>query len=286
MQNDFRGQVKISDVKEKFDSLVNEINNAIGIYNNRILDSGNIDFNIGSDKLAPKGYSLSVGGLKTILKAYSGYCIGADVYKVNDTTLVVTNGLFFKPTDEEHGIPEIITLPYKIINGVSKSSNQNLFYSVDTNDYMIMNNQRYSNSVVINGNTYINLSLLNLNRSIKYCNTREFENEGINKYHVYVGDNGTNYPTNQSFNASNAPRFAGYDCSTGSNGTESRAQLFGVQVGRWRRNGDRNSKIFCTQPYLFVPKGLPYPYVLTKVADSETRVRSTACNFEWDSNES
>lgn len=285
MHNDFRGQVRISDVKERIDGLVNEINQVIDAYNFSVETSGKIDFNIGSSKLAPKGYSLSVGGLKTILKSYSGYCVGADVYKTNNNSLVVTSGLYFKPTSEDHGIPEIIKLPYRVLNGVVKGSGQALFYSIEADNYMVLDNQRYSESVTINGNEYFKLSLLNLNRSIKYCNTREFENEDVPNFHAYIANNPTNYPTNQSFNASNAPKFAGYDCSTGDDRTESRAYLFGVQVGRWRRNGTRNSKIFCTQPYLFVPKGLPYPYTLQNDR-AEVRVRSTNCNFEWDSNRS
>ena len=278
MQNDFRGQVKISDVKEKFDKLVGDINNAIDIYNSRILDTDGINFNVGSEKLAPKGYSLSVGGLKTILKSYAGCCIGADVYRVGDTSLLITGGLYFKPNGDE--LPEIIELPYKIIYGIGKSSKQSLFYSPDNQEYMVMGNQRYSDVVNINGNNYINISPLNLNRGTKYCNTRDFEVENISNYHVYIDNNGTNYPTNQTFDASNAPKFAGYDCSTGEDRTESRAYLFGTQVGRWRRNGNRNSKIVCSQPYLFVPKGLGYPYEL-QTDGAEKRRRCTGCTFEW-----
>lgn len=90
----FKGQVKISDVKECFDDLTNRINSLIDKYNasSYITD---INYNNVSPELAPVNYTLSVGGLKKILDAYDGCVLGTKVFRVSNN-LCITDGLLIR----------------------------------------------------------------------------------------------------------------------------------------------------------------------------------------------
>lgn len=88
---EFKGQVKIEDVKNQFDLLVNGINSQIDTYN----DAGyvtEIDYNDVSPELSPLNYTLSVGGLRKVLDAYDGSVLGCNVFKDGEN-LVITEGL-------------------------------------------------------------------------------------------------------------------------------------------------------------------------------------------------
>ena len=76
MVKDFRGQVKISEVKAEFDYLLTTINNTIDLFNHSEVMSDEIDFSNVSPNIAPPNYTLSVGGLKKILEAYNGAIVG------------------------------------------------------------------------------------------------------------------------------------------------------------------------------------------------------------------
>lgn len=88
---EFKGQVKIEDVKNQFDLLVDGINSQIDTYN----DAGyvtEIDYNDVSPELSPLNYTLSVGGLRKVLDAYDGSVLGCNVFKDGEN-LVITEGL-------------------------------------------------------------------------------------------------------------------------------------------------------------------------------------------------
>lgn len=91
--NDFRGQVKVADVQAAFDEIVGRINAIIDNYNGA-QELENIDYTKGSPKLAAAGYTLTVGGLKSILNAYSDCIIGAKAYKVSDGEVLLSDGIY------------------------------------------------------------------------------------------------------------------------------------------------------------------------------------------------
>ena len=99
---DFKGQVKISEVKESLDALVNGVNKQIDLYNtsNYVQD---IDYNIGAPDLAPLNYTLSVGGLKKFLNAYNGCVVGCKAFNIGGQ-YAVTDGIMFLQ-DGCHRIP-------------------------------------------------------------------------------------------------------------------------------------------------------------------------------------
>lgn len=280
-QNIFRGQVKIADVEAQFNSLITKINEAIRIFNDAISLTGTIDFNKGSSVLSPKGYSLSIGGLKTILLAYEGSIIGCDVYKVDDNNLFITNGIYFKPNFTGM-LPDVITLPTGHISNYTIGSKQTLYYSIELGEYKIVEGHRQDKDIVINGNTYINICPLNLNRDIKYCDTRNFEVDNVPNFHIYTGDNTIgNYTTNQSIDTSKGAKFEGYVGTAAGRNTSSSAQLFGTRVSHHVRGGGRDSTCWCSIPYLWIPKGLPSLYNLFGTSES-TKHRVSDCIFEWD----
>lgn len=94
MVKNFKGKVHISDVQKEFDVLVAGINEIIDAYNSSDYIA-NIDYNDVSADLAPSGYTLSVGGLKKMLKAYSGRVLGCAITRDTEKNkLTVSNGLY------------------------------------------------------------------------------------------------------------------------------------------------------------------------------------------------
>lgn len=118
----FKGQVKISDVKECFDDLTNRINSLIDKYNasSYVTD---INYNNVSPELAPVNYTLSVGGLKKMLDAYDGCVLGTKVFRVSNN-LCITDGLLIRRNGCIH-------LPSAIIPKQGKY----LFYSPSLRQY-------------------------------------------------------------------------------------------------------------------------------------------------------
>lgn len=118
----FKGQVKISDVKECFDDLTNRINSLIDKYNasSYVTD---INYNNVSPELAPVNYTLSVGGLKKILDAYDGCVLGTKVFRVSNN-LCITDGLLIRRNGCIH-------LPSAIIS----KQGRYLFYSPSLRQY-------------------------------------------------------------------------------------------------------------------------------------------------------
>ena len=99
---DFKGQVKISEVKESLDNLVNGVNKQIDLYNTSDYVQ-DIDYNIGAPDLAPLNYTLSVGGLKKFLNAYNGCVVGCKAFNIGGQ-YAVTDGIMFLQ-DGCHRIP-------------------------------------------------------------------------------------------------------------------------------------------------------------------------------------
>ncbi|MCM1324155.1 MAG: hypothetical protein NC218_08330 [Acetobacter sp.] len=96
MVRNFRGQVKVSEIQEEFDNLTNGIQNLIDTYNNAVENVDTVDYTKGGTTLAPTGYTLSIGGLKEILKTYNGAILGSEMYKIGDDTYYANDGLYIK----------------------------------------------------------------------------------------------------------------------------------------------------------------------------------------------
>lgn len=106
MPHVFKGQVKIEDVKNEFDYLINHINALIDKYN-LAAEALNFTIDTGSPSLAPEGYTLSIGGLKKIVNVYNGCTFGSHIFKAGDK-YIVTAGIAFRNN-------KVIKLPQTVL---------------------------------------------------------------------------------------------------------------------------------------------------------------------------
>ena len=172
---EFRNLVVIKEVKDAFDNLVQRINDAIGKYNNSLIATKSIDFNYGSADLSSRGYALSLGGLKKVLKAYEGKLFGCNMYRIGTTNnYVITNGLYIAPSDRADGCPIPTALPNAILNNVNKNINQWVKYDFENKTYSVVSRSKFSNS---------------RSRSSNYSSSRASSN-GLESPAMYTDSNG------------------------------------------------------------------------------------------------
>lgn len=120
---DFKGLVKISDVQNSFDEIVNNLNDMVDAYNAsaKVLD---IDYTKGSAELGASGYTLTVGGLKQIINTYQGCSVGCKAFKIDANHCKVTPGFIFADNKVYRANEQDMT-----------GSGTQLYYDVDNNRY-------------------------------------------------------------------------------------------------------------------------------------------------------
>ena len=128
MIKDFMGQVKVADVQAAFDEIIDRINKQVDIYNDTA-GYGDIDYTKGSPKLSNAGYTLSIGGLKSVIDAYNGTLIGCKVYKLSDTAVLVSDGLYFKDGN-------VYRINSRVVSGQSDWDLSDLYYDIDNDTVM------------------------------------------------------------------------------------------------------------------------------------------------------
>lgn len=134
MSHVFKGQVKIEDVQKAFDSLVDKINSQISNYNEVVRKGETVDYTKGSATLAPYNYTLSVGGLKQVMRQLKGTTIGCNIFRSADNKLVVSNGIHF---GDNYTIDR---LPVGVINESgegSKAETKGLVFSGDGKSFHV-----------------------------------------------------------------------------------------------------------------------------------------------------
>lgn len=104
MVKKFQGKVTIESIQNEFDSLVNRINAMVDAYN-ASENVNDIDFSKGGETLAPAGYTLTIGGLKQLMRFYDGSVIGCRVFRVDSNRIKVTTGLIIT-SDNIYRTPE------------------------------------------------------------------------------------------------------------------------------------------------------------------------------------
>lgn len=234
----FKGQVKVQDVKDEFERLVNNINTVIDQYNES-LDAISSDlYGEGSSNLAAPGYTLTIGGLKVLMNAYRGCTVGSKVYKVNDTTAVITRGIYFSEDGES-----VINLPQSSVT-INKNTRY-VYYDKVNNYYTTTSN---SNTVLV--------SRINANRNSKLISTYPFDAEGIG-LSIRCGSNNVNPKTWQAPNNSSVGCFGRpwQPPVDSSNGTDT-LYFDGRQIGYTKARGDRVINYFCWAPLMYFPKGI------------------------------
>lgn len=126
MVKKFRGKVKIADVQNEFDKLVDKINSLDARINKVNTDKENIDWRYGGATLAPINYTLTVGGLKQALNGFDGAVYGARAFKTDNTHFKMTSGLLVSKYGGFKLPDSVMTIP---------TSNRILYYNVFTEQY-------------------------------------------------------------------------------------------------------------------------------------------------------
>lgn len=106
----FKGQVKASDIQAAYDELIGRINNIITTYNTTDTFLQEQDYSVGGDSIGAAGYTLTVGGIKQVLEAYNGTLIGCRIFRIDNDTCVITDGVYFTSTG-------IISIPSQLLEG-------------------------------------------------------------------------------------------------------------------------------------------------------------------------
>lgn len=248
----FHGQVKISDVQKAFDDILAKIHELEDVYNTSLELSDGVDYTKGGVTLAPLGYSLSIGGLKDLLKTYDGVVIGSKCIKVSSNKVALTDGILITK-DGGVRLPE---------GTVDIASNTKTIYY----DKVL---ERYVTSP--NTNT-VKVCDINSNRSSNFLNTiNNLQLEDLDGYYAI----GTESRTFKDFaggspmgiDTSNKPQFF---CAVDrrmqeGDGTAS-VSLFGEQVARNKQTGHRNLNYWVNVNFLYIPKGCSNPYSVNKDA--------------------
>lgn len=127
MVKQFKGEVKISDVQNEFDVLVNRINKMVDAYNGTNQVITNIDYTKGGENLAPSGYTLTVGGIKQALKSLDGHVVGGKCFYNTANTVKMSDGLLFTKGG-------VFRLPDSILD--RPSNGNSIWYDTNKEEYV------------------------------------------------------------------------------------------------------------------------------------------------------
>lgn len=246
----FHGQVRVADVQEAFDEIVNRINTLQGIYNDA--DKKNeTDYTLGSSSLAPLGYTLSVGGLKKLLEAYDGVVIGCKPFKVNSNTIKMTAGILITRTGG-------IELPDDTVS--VNSDTKSIYFDRVLEQYTTSSN---SNTVKICD--------INMNRESIFVSDRDnVQVEDIKGTHKIYTESRTfsdiaSSKTPMTLNNSDKPQFyCAIDRFVQEGQGYNRMYLFGEEVAYNQQTGHKNLNYWTPVNFLYIPKKVSNPYTCSK----------------------
>lgn len=244
----FKGQVKISDVQRELNSLVTAINELIDAYNasDYVQD---MDYSNGSGSLAPSGYTLTVGGLKTILAAYANKTLGFKVFYRgilnNNPEYVVSDGIIFTASGT-------IRVPMKLIAGQGKY----LYYNTTSSTY------QFSETKLETSDTLYFITRLNNNRAEKYANSPLFTTEERDGYEIYIPKLNSSIWHDMPFTVDNTnPRVIAGNEAVGDEGQPWRESFFlGNPANANQQAYHRGRAYYAMLSWLLLPKGVSNPF--------------------------
>lgn len=242
MVKKFTGQVKAQDIRDIFSSFTTEINSIIDDYNSSI-DVSDIDFSKGGNSLGAYNYTLTVGGLKTLLSACSGTVIGVKVFK-NGNGLVTTEGLYVSDT----GVKKIPSYSANTISG-------RFLHWNSTNNSFTVDNNRESTSPTI---TIAEIEPRR-ERSAELNDLRDVEIEG-NTLKMKVGNKYKAEESSNGFDSSSSAIFMSGCEEVADEGQQKRALLFNTEVSWNQQPGHRRRTYWQLVNALYIPKGAGNPY--------------------------
>lgn len=251
----FKGQVKISDVQEAFDEIVNATNAIVSIYNSsKAIED--IDYTKGSAVLAPSGYTLTVGGLKQALALADGCVVGAKPILLSKQQIKMTTGILISDAG-------VYRLPDAILDKPSGSrSKLTLYYDIFNKTYTWANLGEEKTpricDVDFNSSSKI-ASILNNCQNEDIVGTMKITSQSR-----WVKPVAENSPTDNSIDTSNNPLFVAAIEQIGLEGNPTTTtRLFGNEVSYTRPLHHRDLDTWTPINFLFVPRGVSNPYSVT-----------------------
>lgn len=266
----FKGQVRIEDVKEAFEEITDRVNNIIDEYNTQVYVN-NIDYTSGSKSLGATNYTLSVGGLKLMLRNLEGCVLGGKAFKVSDSRIKMTTGLLI-----HNG--SVIKLPDSVI--AVNESTKHIYFNPSTNTYSTTTGIRicdinmYRNTKLITGLNTVQCEELNKKFKI-YSQTKDYTTG-----HKFVDWDGGFY---ENLDTSSNPKFLSAINAQIADGSQTR--LFNTVVDSYSENDkDRAKQAFIPMTYLFIPKGVenPYTYFQKGIGVNVTKTNQKVLNVTID----
>ena len=242
MVKKFTGQVKAQEIRDIFDSFSKEINSIVDDYNASI-DVSDIDFSKGGTSLGAYNYTLTVGGLKTLLSACNGTVVGFKVFK-NGNGIITTEGLYVT-TD---GVKRIPAYSASTIAG-------RFIHWNSSNNTFTVNNNRDSISPVV---TVAEIEPKR-ERSAELNDLGSVEIEG-NTLKIKVGNKYKDQHSDNIFDSSNGAIFLSGSESIADEGHQRRALLFNTEVSWNQQPGHRRRTYWQLVNALYIPKGFANPY--------------------------
>lgn len=242
MVKKFTGQVKAQDIRDVFESFTNDINSVIDSYNASI-NTQDVDFSKGGSSLGAYNYTLTVGGLKTLLSACSGTVVGFKVFK-NGNGLITTEGLYITTT----GVKRIPSYSSSSING------RFIHWNPDTNTFNVDNNRTAASPLVLVAEIEPRRE-----RSAELNDLRDVEIEG-NTLKIRVGNKYKAEEESNGFNSSGSAIFISGSEGVADEGQQKRALLFNSDVSWNQQPGHRRRTYWQLVNALYIPKGANNPY--------------------------
>lgn len=242
MVKKFTGQVKAQDIRDIFDSFSTDINKMIDDYNASI-DVSDIDFSKGGTSLGAYNYTLTVGGLKTLLTACSGTIIGVKVFK-NGNGLITTEGLYVTNT----GVKKIPSYSATTIAG------RFIHWNPNTNEFNVDNIRIAPSPSVLVAEIEPRRE-----RSAELNDLGDVEIEG-NTLKIKVGNKYKAEGSSNGFDSSSSAIFISGCEEVADEGQQKRALLFNTEVSWNQQPGHRKRTYWQLVNALYIPKGAGNPY--------------------------
>jgi len=248
MVKKFTGQVKASEIQALFEEFTTAINTMVENYNTAI-DLSDMDFSKGSASLGAYNYTLTIGGLKTLLSACSGTIIGFKVFK-NGNGFVTTEGLYVTET-------RVYKIPVYSANSIS---GKYIHWNPSTSVFTVNNDFNPPT-----GSVRLAAIDAKRERSAEMNDLPSIEIVGSD-LKIKVGNKFKGQHESDTFNSSNDAIFLCGSEEVAGEGQQRRALLFNTEVSWNQQPGHRRRTYWQFVNALYIPKGFSNPYTYQRLS--------------------
>lgn len=244
MVKKFSGQVRASEIKEEFDSLVARINTMINNYNS-VAEGHGVDISVGSPNVGAYNYTLTIGALKKILKACDGITIGVKVFRTDTNKVIVTSGILIK-NGRTYKIPET-----------------QLENVTETDIYFNLDNSTVSTSLTTN---CLRIAYINMNRQMS-DDVQTLPKVSLEDSSFRIKIRQQN-PQTGYFNNLSRPVFLACGNTIADEGwSATQIQAWGKYIGGNSQAGHRSRQYYHWASFLYMPPQTQNPYTYNRTGD-------------------